>query len=102
MIDVFARTLSLGPLSIPVWLLLGAAAYTAGWGALRLVFRRSKDVRSVASDAATTALLIYFFVWKLTPLVTETGGVIESPLLLLYAPGGGAGVAAGAAAAISC
>ena len=94
---VVGRTVTLGPLSIPVWLLLGLASYAIAWLMVRFFVRR--EIRTSVIDAASTALLFFMLAWKLTPIVSEMKAVLDSPMLILYAPGGTTGVIAGIAAA---
>lgn len=84
----------LGPLIIPVRLLLLAAAGIAGYAALvyRLKFRGGTDDSKPVLDHFLNTMLIGFLVWKLSPLVLDTSFVIRNPLSLLYFSGGTRGV----------
>jgi len=88
-----------GPLEIPLlWLIFFASALVGAAVAI-IVARKDAAVRTRTWDSGINALLIYFAVWKISPLLTSTATVIRSPLSLLYLPGGLIGIIAGSAAA---
>lgn len=92
------QTISIGPLTVPRAVLLGAVALGAGYVFLLIVFRKHKLVRKKVVDHGFNALLIFFAAWKLGPLIFRFSTVLESPLALVYLPGGIKGVILGAVA----
>lgn len=104
--------LSLGPLSVPVWLLFVLAGGAVGLliqrvvasGLVRLVMggdgEVASQVRQTSNDLLVTALLTALVGWKLTPLVTRFPEIRAEPIRLLHYPGGVAGVAVGLIAAV--
>ena len=92
------QTISIGPITVPRAVLLGAVALGAGYIFLLIVFRKHKLVRKKVVDRGFNALLIFFAAWKLSPLIFRFSTVLESPLALVYLPGGIKGVILGAVA----
>lgn len=92
------QTISIGPLTVPRAVLLGAVALGAGYVFLLIVFRKHKLVRKKVVARGFNALLIFFAAWKLGPLIFRFSTVLESPLALVYLPGGIKGVILGAVA----
>ncbi len=92
------QTISIGPLTVPRAVLLGAVALGAGYIFLLIIFRKHKLVRKKVVDCGFNALLIFFAAWKLSPLIFRFSTVLESPLALVYLPGGIKGVILGAVA----
>ncbi|MFP4376209.1 MAG: TlpA family protein disulfide reductase [Spirochaetales bacterium] len=93
-------TLQIGPANVPLALLLIVGGVVAAQVASRLLWRRQKESAIAVNDLATTAVLIGFFLWKLTPLVTRFSLIAEAPLRLLYYPGGTPGVVIGVIAGL--
>lgn len=91
--------LEVGPLNIPVWLLLTVVGFVLAQIVARLLRRDRKEQVVAVNDKLTTALLVGFLVWKLTPLLTRFPEITASPLRLLYYPGGTPGLVAGFIAA---
>lgn len=86
---------------MPVWAIVLLAGYVAGAVSLRVVLAGEPDVRNVVSDRLSTSLLIAFLGWKLAPLVTDTSVVLEKPIYLLYATGGGLSILVGGVAGLA-
>jgi peroxiredoxin len=89
------QTISIGPFTVPRAVLFGAIALGAGYIFLLIVFRKHKLVRKNVVDCGFNALLIFFAAWKLSPLIFRFSTVLESPLALVYLPGGLKGVILG-------
>ena len=98
--DVLQRTISLGPLNIPI----GLAALLLGWlvyrQAGRLIFRGKEERFRNADGIIFTAFFIFLVAWKLSPIVFSLSTVLKNPAAVLYLPGGAAGTAIGAGAAV--
>lgn len=88
-------TIQIGPLSIPLWLLGLLISLAVGWGAARLLSGGDRGRAKVVYDRFTTAVLIGFVAWKLSPLVFKFPLVVQQPIMLIYSPGGVAGLIAG-------
>ncbi len=93
-------TLQLGPLNIPSMWLFFAASVAAGALLVGLLSLRRPEIRRRALDTGLNGALIFFAVWKLSPLIASPGTIIHEPLALLYLPGGTTGVILGGAAAL--
>jgi peroxiredoxin len=93
-------TISIGPLDLPLFVLVLLAAYLVALLALRFTVR-SKEIRREVNDRATGALLAALIVWKLVPGVLDFRLVLETPLYLLYATGGSISFAAAAVAGVA-
>ena len=89
------RTLPLGPVNLPLWLIGVAAALLVAAALQRTVWKRGKPVWSITNDALVSALLAGIVVWKLTPLLTRFAEVAAAPTRLIYYPGGTPGLLAG-------
>ncbi len=89
------QLLRIGPLTIPVWLVASATGLAIVAIAQRTIWRADRESWSTANDAALSAVLVGFAVWKLTPAVTRIEQIVEAPARLLYYPGGTAGLVAG-------
>jgi peroxiredoxin len=85
----------LGPLSIPPWLILVLIALAVMSIAAKLLYRREPEIGRRAVDAVQGGLLVGFGAWKLSVLITKPMRILESPLNLLYLPGGTFGVILG-------
>lgn len=86
------QSISLGPLTVPREAIFAAVALGCAYIILFFVFRKHKLVRKKMVDRGFTALLIFFAAWKLSPLIFRFSTVLESPLALIYLPGGIKGV----------
>lgn len=93
------RTLSVGPVNLPLWLLGVLAALVVAAVLQRTLWKRSKPVWSITNDALLSALLAGIVVWKLTPLLTRFEEIAAAPARLLYYAGGTPGLVAGVLAA---
>jgi len=91
--------LSVGPFVIPGFVVHAAVALLPAYLVALVWMRRDRDARGSLVDLLSTALLIYVFLWKLGPLLSSPGLVLEEPRLLLIGRGGAAGIAAGAVGA---
>ncbi len=88
-----------GPLGIPLFWLIFAASALVGAATVIFAVRKGEAARSRTWDSGINALLVYFAVWKISPILTSTATIVRSPLALLYLPGGLIGILSGAAAA---
>ncbi|GAB6089078.1 TlpA family protein disulfide reductase [Spirochaeta dissipatitropha] len=57
-------------------------------------------LRKLSSDTVLNALFVFIIFWKLSPLIFSFGTVMQSPIALLYLPGGPAGSILGITAAV--
>jgi len=96
--SVAKLTLQIGPANVPVALILIAIGIIVAQLGSRLLWRERRDEVVAVNDWATTAILIGFLVWKITPLATRFSVIAEAPLRLLYYPGGVPGAVAGVVA----
>lgn len=90
--------LSIGPFSLPVWLLFVVAGGLIGLLVQRVV-APADDVRRGGNDLLVTALLAGLIGWKIAPLLTRFEAIRANPVSLLHYPGGTLGVAMGVLAA---
>jgi len=87
--------LFLGPLLVPVRLLLLGVAALAGYAALRYRLHRidaDADQRKRILDPLGHVSFAGLLIWKFSPLVLDTRFVLEHPLSLLYYSGGNRGL----------
>lgn len=91
-----ARTLPLGPVNLPVWLIGVAVSLLIAVVLQRTVLRRDRPVWTITNDALLNAVLAGIVVWKLAPLLTRFEEIAAAPARLLYYPGGTPGLVAGA------
>ncbi len=88
-------TLFLGPLIVPVRLLLLVVAGIAGYAALRYRLRRTDaaaDEQKVLLDPLGHVLFAGLLIWKFSPILLDTRFVLDHPLSLLYFTGGNKGL----------
>lgn len=93
-------TLQLGPLNIPSMWLFFALSVAIGAALVALFSAGRPELRKRVLDSGLNALIVYFAVWKLSPLIESPGIILRSPLSLLYLPGVTLGVISGGAAAV--
>lgn len=91
-------TLSLGPLTLPLTWLFIACSLIIGYLLFFFMMKEKKDARKEISSLLANAILIFVGGWKISPLFFKFQAVRESPLLILYMPGGVGGVLLGLAA----
>jgi thiol-disulfide isomerase/thioredoxin len=91
---------SIGPLTVPVALIIVAAAAGVGYLVFALLMKQDTEGRKRAGTALINGSLIFLLIWKLSPLVFRFSAVIDTPLLLVYAWGGVEGALLAAAAAV--
>lgn len=88
MIGAITEPISIGPLAIP----RGGLALIIAVLLVSLLFRarlhRQKILRTLVEDALGRGALVALIIWKLGPLFSMPGRVLESPLTLLIVPGG--------------
>lgn len=92
--------LFLGPLIVPVRLLVLAVAALIGYAALRFRLQLSNadaDARKRVLDPLGHAFFAGLIIWKFSPLLLDTRFVLEHPLSLLYFSGGQTGLLLAAA-----
>jgi thiol-disulfide isomerase/thioredoxin len=91
--------LSIGPFALPPVVLIALVALAAAYLALALYRRKLPEeeqrVRALV-DRGSTAVLLAFLVWKLSPVFQWAPEIIADPVLLLRLPGGRGGTIAGA------
>ncbi len=88
-------TLSFGPFTIPLSWMLIAGSLIAGYLLFFFMMGKKKKERKELSSLLANALLIFIGIWKISPLLFKFQAVRESPLLILYMPGGVGGVLLG-------
>ncbi|RKX89394.1 MAG: hypothetical protein DRP70_03845 [Spirochaetes bacterium] len=81
-------SVSLGPLSIPVILLLSILIAAAAFFAGSFFIKGGKTNRRIFSDLLFAPVLPFLLVWKLSLLITDARDVFINPGLLLYSSGG--------------
>ncbi|RKX77276.1 MAG: hypothetical protein DRP60_06630 [Spirochaetes bacterium] len=81
-------TVSLGPLSVPVILLLSVLIAAAAFITGSVLLRGDKKNLSLFSDLLFAPVLPFLLVWKLSLLVTDARDVFINPGLFLYSSGG--------------
>ncbi|MFP4562918.1 MAG: TlpA family protein disulfide reductase [Spirochaetia bacterium] len=96
----FGSSVSIGPLTVPVPLIIAAAATGVGYLVFALLMKKDTERRKRSGAALVNGGLIFLLVWKLSPLIFRFSAVIDSPLLLLYTWGGVPGIILAAAAAL--
>ena len=88
MIGSLTEPISVGPLAVP----RGAVALLIALVVVSLLFRlrlkRQRIIRGFVEDALSRGALIALVIWKLGPLFSMPGRVLQSPLTLLIVPGG--------------
>lgn len=90
------EVISIGRAALSLRLLLPVVASVSGFAiAWLLLGSRNAALRREMLDLLSSAVVWFLLIWKLTPLVTRFETVAREPLLLLYAPGGRAGVVLG-------
>ena len=92
-----SQSFELGPLNIPVWLIAAVAGYVAAVLVQRLFLKEHKLIFVLANDLLITGVVVALVIWKVMPLATRFGEIVESPARLLYYPGGTVGLLVGAA-----
>lgn len=80
-------TIQAGPLLLNGQILLLLAFGLLGWFALRLYVQKFHLEKELVS-AAFNAFLIWLLVWKGSPLLIDTAGVIHHPETLIFLDGG--------------
>ena len=100
MIDTLWKSISLGPLNIPLFFI----PLLLTWGIYRILikyFYRDRLERLQKSDSIIfNSLILIFFVWKLSPVVFHFESVVQNPAAVLYLPGGIEGLILGITAAV--
>lgn len=91
----FADAVRIGPLALPIRYLVIIGSALIGIAVVWLLFRRRRRVRRTTLDILSTGVLVFFAVWKLSPLLSQGAAALREPLLLLYAPGGPVGTVLG-------
>lgn len=86
---------SLGPVNLPVSLIIAIVIYLAVWLYGRVILRADKDKLKIFSEILSSPILPFFLGWKLSPIITDFPDIIEDPLLLLYTTGGTLNMLAG-------
>lgn len=87
--------IAIGPFLLSTRQIIPLAAIVIAVLLIRFFAPASLDDRRRALDVVSNGGLLFLVVWKLTPLVTETGAILRDPRVLLAAPGGTAGIALG-------
>jgi thiol-disulfide isomerase/thioredoxin len=91
--------MNIGPITLPPWLLMIAAAVFAGFIVDQFYVRRSSSESSVLlRDLALDAFLIIVIVSQLYPALHAPSMIWRDPIGFIYRPVGTAGVAAGVGA----
>ena len=94
-------SLSLGPLTVPIWLLVIAGCLAGGLLAARVPLRAHRRVRARVTELVGNAVIAFVVVWKLSPVARNPRGILSDPLPLLMAAPGLLGLVAGSVAAIA-
>jgi thiol-disulfide isomerase/thioredoxin len=92
---ILSQAITLGPVSVPSWLLLYFVALLVAWTVSR--YLRVSEVGSRASDVVLNSATLWLLGWKLTPAVLRPGVLLRDPLAVLAAPGGTIGTVVGLA-----
>lgn len=90
------NNISIGPFNIPSLLLFLIISWVISYFILRLIIK-DRETRSAILNKTTNSLIIAFFIWKISPLVTDFSTVKNNIAALLYLPGSAAGLALGIA-----
>ncbi len=88
--------ISIGPVAVPPVVVSGLIAAIAVVLVLRLPRSGDADAREWVRDRITTAALVGFVLWKLTPIIPYFSEIVADPMLLVRLPGGRLGVFVGA------
>lgn len=91
-------SVSLGPLNLPLVLIIGVLTYGLSYLAGVLPLRNDKEERRTFGDLLSAPILPFFLGWKLSLILTDAGDVLANPLLLLYGSGGIVNILIGVAA----
>lgn len=94
-------SLAIGPLTVPVWLLVTVGCLVVGLLAARIPLRAHRRVRAGLTELVGNAVVVFAVVWKLTPVALNLRGLLTDPLPLLMAAPGLPGLIAGSVAAIA-
>ena len=89
------QVLRIGPLNLPLWILISAGGLVVLVAVRCIALAADRPVWTRTDDLLLTSGMIGFAAWKLMPLLTRTAEIVDSPLRLLYYPGGLAGIIAG-------
>ncbi len=90
--------ISVGPFLVAARQIIPIAAIVIGALVIRFFAPVSLQARKRALDVVSNGGLLFFLVWKLSPILTETGAILRDPRVLLVAPGGHVGIILGAVA----
>lgn len=95
-----SATVNLGPLAVPIWLFSAIIAVILSYGISAFLGRKRREIQRQTADTVSGVLIIFFLVWKISPVVFSFRTVVEAPLSLLYLPGGTWGTVVGALGAL--
>ena len=95
------KTISLGPLNIPLILITVILSWFIYLAITGRVFKNQKDSQKKIDNIIFNIFFIIFIVWKLSPLIFQFSTVKLNPSAMLYLPGGIAGLILGAGAALA-
>jgi thiol-disulfide isomerase/thioredoxin len=87
-IGAITEPISIGPFAIPRGALALIISLILVSLLLRGRLRRQKILRTILEDALGRGALVALLIWKLGPLFSVPGRVLQSPLTLLIVPGG--------------
>ncbi len=77
----------LGPLRIPLSILLIAGSWFLAWLAGRIILSRKNEEPKQFSDILGSPVLPFLLGWKLSLVITDFNEVSANPLLILYSAG---------------
>lgn len=95
MIDSLLRTVTLGPLSLPLIVLPLLLTFITYPLLIRFFYRGREELLEATDKVLFNSLFLLLIIWKLSPLVFQFSTVIKNPSAVLYLSGGGPGVLLG-------
>ncbi|WP_165452147.1 TlpA family protein disulfide reductase [Paenibacillus thalictri] len=84
--------IQLGPFFIKAELLPWIAALIIAYAALKYMVRRESEPAQRIPELFVNGVLLAFFTWKFSYIVTEPAAAVRNPMALLYFNGGEAGI----------
>ena len=92
-------SISIGPLTVPLVLIIGIFTAAAAWLSGYILLRKDGKNRRIFSDILFSPILPFLLGWKLSLIITDSADVIANPVTLLYSSGGAINLLIGTAAA---
>ena len=98
---ILSQAISIGPITVPGWLLLYLIGLAVAAAAARFLRAVDADDRRRVADLVLNAGTIWLLAWKLTPILLRPAVTIRDPLSVLSTPGGTIGTVIGLALALA-